>query len=91
MRTMPSTPSIDPAFAAVGGPSRGAQYWSASSNAANPFFAWYANFFNGVVSSTNKTFEFFFVRAVRAGSCSPWFFGSLGNRNFKPRFPHHRY
>ena len=68
--TCGSAPCIDPAFAAVGGPTVSSLYWSASSNATNPNFAWYAFFADGFVHNFNhKTFEAF-VRAVRTGSCS---------------------
>ncbi len=64
-------PCIDPAFAAVAGPSASSFYWSASTDVASPALAWFAGFFNGGVfnvSSDSKTADYF-VRAVRAGSC----------------------
>jgi hypothetical protein len=64
-------PRIDPGFAGVGGPTASSGYWSASSFATNPNFAWDAVFGNGIVNGDHKTFvAVFFVRAVRAGSCS---------------------
>jgi hypothetical protein len=63
-------PCIDPDFAAVGGPTASSFYWSASALASSPSFAWGANFIGGnVFSNVNKALDFF-VRAVRAGSCS---------------------
>jgi len=69
--TCAGPPCIDPGFAAVGGPTASSHYWSASSFATNPNFAWFAYFLNGKVFSlnaSNKTLGLF-VRAVRAGSC----------------------
>jgi hypothetical protein len=65
-------PCIDPAFAAVGGPTASSGYWSESSVAGDPLYAWGASFVNGLVNFnglTSKTNDFF-VRAVRVGSCS---------------------
>ena len=42
-------------------------YWSATTFAMFPDFAWYVDFFNGFVGSGNKDFDFY-VRAVRTGS-----------------------
>jgi hypothetical protein len=68
-----AAPCIDPDFAAIGGPTGAALYWSASSFATNPGDAWNAGFDNGGVSTSDffftKTLDTF-VRAVRAGSCS---------------------
>jgi hypothetical protein len=65
-------PCIDPAFAAVGGPTASSFYWSASTSVTSPGFAWVAFFTDGNVfnnvGNPSKTFDFF-VRAVRAGSC----------------------
>ena len=62
-------PCIDPAFAVLGGRTASSSYWSASSNAADPGFAWNATFaFGGVDGNRFKTNDNF-VRAVRAGSC----------------------
>ena len=41
-------------------------YWSSSSRAGGPSFAWGVNFFSGGVGNSNKTFNGF-VRAVRGG------------------------
>ena len=61
---------IDPDFAAIGGPTASWFYWSASSRAINPRAAWSARFNNGKVDDTFAKTNNFFVRAVRAGSCS---------------------
>ena len=67
--TCAAAPCIDPDFAAIGGPTA-SSYWSASSFAASPRRAWFAAFGNGNVGNDSfKSFDFF-VRAVRAGSCS---------------------
>jgi len=71
--TCTAAPCIDPDFAAIGGPTASLIYSSASTNAANPNFAWHADFFDGDV---NSDFDLLKtddgpVRAVRAGSCSP--------------------
>ncbi|HIE69165.1 MAG TPA: DUF1566 domain-containing protein [Planctomycetes bacterium] len=62
-------PCIDPAFAVLGGRTASFVYWSASSLATNPNFAWGAGFSNGDVSNFNGKTADNFVRAVRAGSC----------------------
>ncbi len=70
--TCAGPPCIDRDFAAVGGPTEPSGYWSASSVVADPSYAWGASFINGLVNFnglTSKT-NAFFVRAVRAGSCS---------------------
>jgi hypothetical protein len=68
--TCATGPCIDPDFAAIGGPTASSGYWSASANVTLPSFAWGATFNNGLVGNgLNKTVDFF-VRAVRAGSCS---------------------
>ena len=59
----------DPSFAALGGPTASSGYWSASSFATSPSFAWNAVFFNGGVNVTRSKTNDLFVRAVRAGSC----------------------
>jgi hypothetical protein len=56
-------PCIDPAF----GPTQTDRYWSSSSLAGGPNYAWYVDFFNGYV-----TFYYFktlgdYARAVRSG------------------------
>ncbi len=61
-------PCIDPAFAALGGSTRNGTYWSASTHASSPLFAWTAAFLDGDVAAGNKASDFF-VRAVRTGSC----------------------
>ena len=65
--TCSATPCIDPGFAAVGGPTA-PFYWSASSVAGFPSFAWLADFNDGDVAVSSKAFDGS-VRAVRAGSC----------------------
>lgn len=69
--TCSSDPCIDPDFAAVGGPTASANYWSASSVAGLPSIAWRANFNLGLVFN-NTVFKTsgLYVRAVRAGSCN---------------------
>jgi hypothetical protein len=64
-------PCIAPDFAAIGGPTASNGYWSASTFATNPGFAWGADFDSGTVNG-NSSFRApgSFVRAVRAGSCS---------------------
>jgi len=77
-------PSIDPAFAAVGGPTAGYGYWSATSNSAGGCpegidcqgedapanaAAWDAGFNN--VYGFNPKYSANAVRAVRSGSCNP--------------------
>lgn len=58
-------PCIDPIF----GPTVAATYWSATSFATGPFFAWDVNFDNGNVLRSTKINRFY-VRAVRAASSS---------------------
>ncbi|MDG2333369.1 MAG: DUF1566 domain-containing protein [Myxococcota bacterium] len=68
--TCAGPPCIDPDFAAIGGPTASSGYWSASTNVTAPSNAWSAAFNDGFVNvNSGKTFDFF-VRAVRAGSCS---------------------
>jgi len=67
--TCSAQPCIDPDFAAVGGPTASSVYWSASSSATNPNFAWVASFSNGIVDGISIKALDWFVRAVRAGSC----------------------
>ncbi|HIE94559.1 MAG TPA: DUF1566 domain-containing protein [Acidobacteria bacterium] len=64
-----SAPCIEPGFAALGGPTASSIYWSASSNAADPVFAWEARFQSGSLENVNGKGNGFFVRAVRTGSC----------------------
>jgi Protein of unknown function (DUF1566) len=64
--TCPGDPCIDPAFAAVGGPTASNGYWSSTIATAND--AWFANFIVGVVSNFTKQ-NILAVRAVRTGSC----------------------
>jgi hypothetical protein len=66
--TCSAAPCIDPAFAAVGGPTSSENYWSASSFATNPNFAWGASFQTAFVFTNFKANDNF-VRAVRSGSC----------------------
>jgi len=67
--TCSTPPCIDPGFAAVGGPTASSYYWSASTSAGGPGFAWFARFDDGTVGDPLKTFGTY-VRAVRAGSCN---------------------
>ncbi len=67
--TCSSAPCIDPAFAAVGGPTSSSISWSASTFAGNPSQAWAADFFDGEFGTGDKNFDLP-VRAVRAGSCN---------------------
>jgi hypothetical protein len=53
---------IDPAF----GPTQASNYWSCSSLAGNPNYAWYAIFFNGDVLYGGKA-DGYYARAVRSG------------------------
>jgi hypothetical protein len=57
-----SAPAIDAVF----GPTAASPYWSASTHAPNPTFAWFASFGDGFVFAANKTF-LAHVRAVRGG------------------------
>ena len=66
--TCSASPCIDPDFAAVGGPTASSLYWSASTYAGNPAYAWYASFSNGYVGNSLKAYDTS-VRAVRVGSC----------------------
>jgi cysteine-rich repeat protein len=43
-------------------------YWSSSSNATNPNYAWVLNFNAGNVNANNKTNHSYYCRAVRGGS-----------------------
>jgi hypothetical protein len=61
---------IDPAFAAVCGPTAGGLHWSASTLAGTPGVTWWADFgFNGGNVDNSVSTSTLFVRAVRAGSC----------------------
>jgi hypothetical protein len=55
-------PCVDPIF----GPTVAGYYWSATTSADNPGFAWFVNFDNGNVDFDGKD-NVGFVRAVRAG------------------------
>ena len=68
--TCGSSPCIDAGFAAIGGPTASAGYWSASTDAGFPVFAWLAVFSYGSVR--NDVFKTLAAshRAVRAGSCN---------------------
>lgn len=55
-------PCIDPIF----GPTVVNFYWSATTNATNPLYAWFVNFYDGYVYNGNKV-NIRYVRAVRAG------------------------
>ena len=57
-----TSPCIDPIF----GPTVAVGYWSATTNAANPGFAWSVGFGNGGVFNDGKDFTYY-VRAVRTG------------------------
>jgi Protein of unknown function (DUF1566)/Collagen triple helix repeat (20 copies) len=56
------SPCMDPAF----GPTQASGYWSSSSLAGRPFFAWFVNFLNGSVSNLDRQ-NGYFARAVRSG------------------------
>jgi hypothetical protein len=55
-------PCIDPIF----GPTATSFYWSSTSNASDPLFAWVVDFVDGDVFNSNKSFGVR-VRAVRGG------------------------
>jgi len=55
-------PCVVPALS----PTRSNVYWSATTNAGDPNFAWASHFGNGSVNIGNKTIPFY-VRAVRSG------------------------
>ncbi len=55
-------PCIDPTFGAT----QSYYYWSATTSAAFPNYAWFVYFFSGFVSLDLKTFNYY-VRAVRSG------------------------
>jgi hypothetical protein len=57
-----TNPAIDPIFMTVA-----YFYWSATTYADDPDYAWYVDFFNGYVGTGFKADDFY-VRAVRAGS-----------------------
>jgi hypothetical protein len=67
--TCSSAPCLDPDFAAIGGPTPPANYWSASTDAGTPANAWFVDVNNGLVGDIAKTTGFL-VRAVRTGSCN---------------------
>ena len=56
-------PSIDPIF----GPTMPFGYWSATTLANAPAFAWGVNFMNGRAGLIKKTSRFHLARAVRSG------------------------
>jgi len=56
-------PCIDPIF----GPTVDYKYWSATTSAGNPFYAWVVGFGFGQVDLVNKGLSYY-VRAVRGGS-----------------------
>jgi Protein of unknown function (DUF1566) len=58
-----SNPSIDTIF----GPTQPYYYWSATTSAGNPGFAWSVGFSNGGVGNGNKDIVYSYVRAVRSG------------------------
>jgi len=64
-------PCIDPAFAALGGPTASLGYWSASTSSITtvPDRAWVAYFNDGLVNDNGKTGDSA-VRAVGTGSCT---------------------
>ena len=57
-----TSPCIDSAF----GPTQASFYWSSSSLAGNPFYAWFVYFGNGHVSVDGKAYGHY-ARAVRGG------------------------
>ena len=54
-------PSIDPVFVALS-----SVYWSSTSIAGSPVFAWFVVFNSGHVGNGGKDFDYY-VRAVRSG------------------------
>jgi hypothetical protein len=56
------SPCINPIFA----PTVPDYYWSATTHALNPYFAWFVYFFDGYVYYYGKDFDLY-VRAVRGG------------------------
>jgi len=56
------SPCIDPIF----GPTVAGYYWSATTLADNPLYAWTVYFYAGYVSDASKT-GYYYVRAVRTG------------------------
>jgi hypothetical protein len=42
-------------------------YWSSTTYQLSPFTEWFVSFYDGLVTSTNKSFSTFYVRAVRGG------------------------
>ena len=50
-------------------PNTQSYYWSSTTNAGYPSFAWYVNFYGGLVSNTLKSVYGNYVRAVRSGPC----------------------
>ena len=55
-------PCVAPTF----GPTQSTGYWSSSSYANSPYYAWFVFFSDGYVTANNKTFNSY-VRAVRGG------------------------
>lgn len=60
--TCGTPPCIDPAF----GPTQASDYWSSSSFASDPFYAWYVGFYDGGLSRASKS-NALRARAVRGG------------------------
>ena len=61
-------PCIDPAFAAIGGPTASTDHWSVSSIPNFPGVAWLASLGSGLVYGDGKAFAHS-ARAVRTGPC----------------------
>ena len=55
-------PCIDPTF----GPTQSNDYWSATTLAGYPYYAWFVTFSDGFVIDINKAYSLY-VRAVRSG------------------------
>ncbi len=66
--TCSSAPCIDPDFAAIGGPTASASYWSTSMYAIIAGFPYSASFNTGEVN-VFENWRKVYVRAVRTGSC----------------------
>ena len=73
-------PAIDPVFTTVAD-----SYWSATTCATNPFYAWYVSFYSGNVLDFNDKSSLNYVRAVRAGSLTLRSFDTLEAENAQLR------
>lgn len=64
-----TAPCVDPAFAAVAGPTVENRYWSSTTDLLDPSLAWYASFnLPGTVDGLTKM-GLSYARAVRPGAC----------------------